>query len=456
MFHSFFPKPKQFFLSFACWALFCILLWYFAAQGMGRHLSIGPALGFGYPAQVINAEANPTTPGEATAGASGDASKPTADAEDAKSAADPALKAETERADSFWFYQYMAASYLIFIAFWWFYSPHPWSRWSVLGSALIIFVTWFQVQIDVLINEWFGSFYNIIQRALGTPNSVTTAEYYGQLLTFGKLALVAITVLVLTNFFTSHYVFRWRTAMNNYYTSLWHRVRHIEGASQRVQEDTMRFASIMEGLGGRLISSMMTLIAFLPILWGLSKHVTALPIIGAVPQSLVFVAIIWSIVGTSLLAVAGIRLPGLEFRNQRVEAAYRKELVLGEDNPGRAQPPTLSELFSNVRKNYFRLYLNYLYFNIVRYGYLQVGVLVPYIALGPTIVAAGFTLGVMQQTVRAFGTVENSFQFLVNSWTTIVELMSIYKRLAAFEATINDQPLPAIDREYIADQTGTA
>ena len=162
-----------------------------------------------------------------------------------------------------------------------------------------------------------------------------------------------------------------------------------------------------------------------------------------------FIAIIWSVFGTALLAAAGIRLPGLEFRNQRVEAAYRKELVYGEDEPTRAQPPTLDELFSNVRRNYFRLYLNYLYFNVVRYGYLQVGVLLPYIALGPTIIAAGFSLGVMQQIVRAFGRVENSFQYLVNSWTTIVELISIYKRLQAFEAAIDDLPLPKIDQEFM-------
>ena len=120
---------------------------------------------------------------------------------------------------------------------------------------------------------------------------------------------------------------------------------------------------------------------------------------------------------------------------------------MGEDREDRAEPPTLGELFANVRRNYFRLYLNYLYFNIVRYGYLQAGVMLPYIALGPTIIAAGFSLGVMQQIVRAFGRVENSFQFLVNSWTTIVELMSIYKRLAAFERAIAGDDLAAIEFE---------
>ena len=193
----------------------------------------------------------------------------------------------------------------------------------------------------------------------------------------------------------------------------------------------------------------MTLIAFLPILWGLSTYVKDLPIIGAIPQPLVVVAVLWSIFGTGLLAIAGIKLPGLQFRNQRVEAAYRKELVFGEDDADRAQPPTLAVLFQDVRRNYFRIYFNYLYFNVARYGYLQLSVLVPYVALGPTIVAAGFTLGIMQQIIRAFGQVESSFQYLVNSWSTIVELISIYKRLKAFEATLENEPLSEIEREVM-------
>ena len=108
-----------------------------------------------------------------------------------------------------------------------------------------------------------------------------------------------------------------------------------------------------------------------------------------------------------------------------------------------------TELFDNVRRNYFRLYFNYMYFNLVRIFYLQIGNLVPYIALGPTIIAGTITLGVMQQIIRAFSRVEGSFQYLISSWTTIVELMSIYKRLKAFEAAIDGRPLPDIDLEYM-------
>jgi peptide/bleomycin uptake transporter len=319
-----------------------------------------------------------------------------------------------------------------------FFLDGRWTVWAWIGGVIIIGVTWGKVQLDVMINEWFGTFYDIVQKALGEPGSIGLGEFYGELATFGWIAGIYIVVAVLIEFFTKHWIFRWRTAMNNYYMAHWEHLRHIEGAAQRVQEDTMRFARIMEGLGISFVRSMMTLFAFLPILWELSKQVTELPVIGHVDHALIYVAILFALSGTVLLAVVGIKLPGLEFNNQKVEAAYRKELVYGEDHDERADPPTVKDLFGNVRKNYFRLFFHYMYFDVAKWSYLQFGVLVPYIALAPSIVAGAFTLGVMQQIIRAFGRVESSFQYLVNSWTTIVELMSVYKRLRAFEAEIND------------------
>jgi len=417
MFSSFFPNPKLFFPATVLWTALSMALWYGFARDLGLWLSVGGLVGFPYP--PVNADG-------------------------------AAIAVETAR--NIWLYQYMIVAGAIFAGLIGWLLPHRWFRWSVGVSAVLIFFIWFQVQLDVMINNWFGTFYNMVQQALGKPGAVTEEQFFGQLATFAGIALVAITTAVLTAFVTSHYIFRWRTAMNDYYVANWHRLRHIEGASQRVQEDTQRFASTLESLGASLIDALMTLIAFLPILWVLSAHVKELPLIGEVPQALVFVAVIWAAIGTALLAIAGIRLPGLEFRNQRVEAAYRKELVLGEDNADRAQAPTLQELFRAVRANYFRLYLNFLYFNVVRYGYLQVGALVPYIALAPSIVAGGLTLGVMQQIIRAFGRVEGSFQYLVNSWTTIVSLISIYKRLRAFEALMRDEPLDVIEAEVTRRQ----
>ncbi len=422
MFHAFFPHPRLFFGSFVGWSLLCVVVWFMGGRDWGTVLSIGDWFGISYPAAL---------------------------AEDADKTAKAAFAAANKSAVNFWYYQYLIACFAVFTVFWMRLAPRRWRWWSVAGSSLIVFVTWFQVQIDVMINAWFGRFYNTIQKALAKPNSVETSEFNGHLWTFAIIAAVYIVVAVLNQFFSSHYAFRWRTAMNDYYMQRWNKLRHIEGASQRIQEDTQKFAKILESLGGRFLDSVMTLLAFLPILWGLSNQVKVIPLIGDVPQGLVFVAVIWALGGTVLLAGVGLKLPGLEFRNQRVEAAYRKELVLGEEHEDRARPPSIAELFSNVRTNYFRLFFHYMYFDVARYSYLQFSVIVPYLALAPTIVSGAITLGVMQQIVRAFGRVESSFQFLVHSWKTIVELISIYKRLAAFEATLQNKQLGEIEMETV-------
>jgi peptide/bleomycin uptake transporter len=423
LFSSFFPRPKLLFSLAILLIAVGTVFWFAGARDLGPSLSIGNLFGYAYPPL------------------------PPPDADNVQKAL---YAVAADAAGRIWLAQYMIMLGAIFCFLWARLFPHRWFWWSVVVSGIIVFLTWFQVQLDVMINNWFGTFYDLVQRALGTPGSIDAASFYGQLATFASIAFVYIAVAVLNRFIVSHYIFRWRTAMNDHYVSHWGRLRHIEGASQRVQEDTMRFATTMEQLGVSLIDALMTLAAFLPILWALSVHVKGLPIIGEVPQALVIVAVLWAAFGTTVLALAGIRLPGLEFRNQRFEAAYRKELVFGEDYAERAQPPTLAELFHTLRLNYFRLYLNYLYFNVFRYGYLQASVLVPYIALGPSIIAGGLTLGAMQQIVRAFGRVETSFQYLVNSWTTIVELISIYKRLRAFEATLHNEPLPEIEHEASA------
>lgn len=412
MFQSFFPRPKLFFWSALLWTAIVMALWYAGGAQLGSLLGLGDMPGT-ISATGISRFWSPSF---------------------------------------LWFYLYFILAVGIFTGFWQIFAPHPWSSWSILGSALIVFVTYFQVQISVAINDWYGRYFNLIQEALAKTRPVTAWEFYEELMVVAALAFVAVGVGALTRFFISHYVFRWRTAMNAYYMSNWGRIRFIEGSSQRVQDDTMRFSSTMETLGGNFIEAVMTLMAFLPILYRLSAHITEVPIIGEIPHSLVIIAIVWSIFGTGFLALVGIKLPGLQFRNQRVEAAYRKELVYGEDDPNRAQPPTVNELFSHVRHNYFRLYFHYVYFNVARIFYLQADRLLPYLIIIPAVVSAKITFGVMQQIFNAFSQVRDSFQYLVNSWGTIIEVLSIYKRLRGLDAAIRGEPLPEIDQRYLEGQ----
>lgn len=417
MFHTFFPQPtKIFFTSFLVWCAITMGLWYGVGLNMaGGIIGLPPQEGAGQLATVEFFYSN----------------------------------------DMIWFYLYYVVSVILFSLFWFKYSPHKWQYWSVMVSGFILFTTAFSVQTSVALNNWRRPFFDMIQDALtgDTKGTVTQAELYSGIADFMAIVFVFISILVVTRFIVSHYIFRWRTAMNDYYTLNWPNLRHIEGASQRVQEDTKDFARTVEALGVSAIDSVLTLIAFLPILYGLGQSVSELPIVGAIPMPLVTAAIFWSFFGTALLATVGIKLPGLYFNNQKVEAAFRKELVYGEDNKERAAPPTLKDLYAAVRRNYFRLYFHYMYFNVARYFYLQADNLFGIVLLLPTIAAGTITFGFFQQVLSAFGQVSSSFQYLVNAWTTIVELLSIHKRLKAFESQMLGEPLPEEDQQYLSENS---
>jgi len=397
MFKSFFPNPRLFFISVIVWLALNMLLWYTGGHGWGEYI--------GFPKGYADAEL-------------------------------PIGVSRFLSAAFIWFYAWFLVSTALFAGFWRFTSDNKWQAWSVWGSAFILFNIWFGVQVSVAINAWYGPFGDMIQKMLSDGGGNINDLYKGTL-TFLYIAMVAVTFAVVNAFFTSHYVFRWRTAMNEYYTENWEQLRHVEGASQRIQEDTMRFATIVEDLGVELIKSVMVLIAFLPLLFQISEKVPVLPVVGEIKHSLVWAAIVWAIVGTIILMFVGQKLPGLQFNNQKVEAAYRKELVYGEDHPNRADPLTLKELFSKVRVNYFRLYFHYAYFNLVAIWYKQLDVLYSLVVLFPAIASGKMTLGLINQISNIFDKVRESFQYLISSWKTIIELLSIYKRLKAFESILD-------------------
>jgi len=321
---------------------------------------------------------------------------------------------------------------------WNFFKQKKYALWAYLGSAVILSSLWITVKIDVMINEWFGEFYDMIQKALGTPNAVSMTEYIAGLVSFGKLAGMAIVLGLGTSFLVSHFLFRWRASMVEWYHSVYDQARTIEGASQRVQEDTIKFSRIVEGLGVSFIESIMVLVEFFPILVALS---IGIPIMwfGDWQYGLITGAIVWAVGGTILMIGLAwiLRLVGIEYDLQKKEAAYRKILVVAEDD-GTVRPKQLDELFEGVRAIHYKSYIQYLYFNIGRLAYLQTNVLVGYVFLAPAIVGGLMTLGVMQQILRAFGRVEGSMQYLFKSWPTIIELVSVYKRLREFEKSIKD------------------
>ena len=330
-----------------------------------------------------------------------------------------------------------------------FFLNKKWVLWSWGGLIVLISSLYFQVLMTVAINTWYGKFYDLLQKAADYVDKPQEGIglFFKQLVSvdyilegfngdpsFVVIAFPYIGLAIFTGWFSRIYGLRWREAITFSYIPRWQIVEYeIEGASQRIQEDCNRFARIVESLGLQAIRAVMTLIAFIPILWGLSDKVD-IPILRDIEGSLVWFSLIVSLGGILISWFVGIKLPGLEYKNQRVEAAFRKDLVLGEDDKvNYGQTETLLELFTGIRFNYHRLYLHYGYFDGWSTTYDQFMIIAPYLIMGPGLFTGIITLGVMVQVSNAFSRVHGGFSLFLHNWTRITELRSIWLRLHEFE-----------------------
>ncbi len=314
-----------------------------------------------------------------------------------------------------------------------FYKSKRWLVWAYGGALLLLISLFIQVQLTVAINSWYGGFYDILQKA----TEHTIGEFWNEIYKFTYLAMPYILIATVTGYFTRIYAFKWREAITLSYVSHWQNSPdNIEGSSQRMQEDIYRFARIVESLGLQAVKALMTLIAFIPILWAISSKVT-LPYFEDIDGSLVWVALLVSVGGLIISWFVGIKLPGLEYNNQKVEAAFRKELVFAEnDKINFGQTETIVDLFTGLKFNYNKLFLHYGYFDVWLNFYEQLMVVVPFLIIGPSLFSGVITLGVMMQVSNSFDKVRESLSVFTSNWTTVTELRSIYKRLKEFEVSI--------------------
>ena len=151
MFKSFFPKPGPFFLSAFIWALIAVIFW---QAGGGAWLT-------------------------RITGATGEV---------------PISAARFWSLSYLLFYAYYMVCVGLFALFWFMYSPHRWQYWSILGTSLIIFVTWFLVEVGVAVNAWYAPFYDLIQTALSSPHKVTINQFYHEVGIFLGIALIAVII----------------------------------------------------------------------------------------------------------------------------------------------------------------------------------------------------------------------------------------------------------------------
>ncbi|ENN9409193.1 putative transporter [Campylobacter jejuni] len=392
-----------------------------------------------------------------------------------------------------------------------FFKSKKWALWAYLGLFLLLFFLYIQTSLNVAINSWYSDFYNVLQkpkieildlnstqkietnfennatliqeanqraeqnfqkanfinkgalyyyqnlleyffnsRAMIEKPNYSASDFYALILVFLAIAIPYVLIATINIYFASVYAFKWREAMTFSYLKFWkNKDDNIEGSSQRIQEDTYNFSKIVESLGLSFIKALMTLVAFIPILWSLSDVVSKALFANLSENSsfyflknidglLVYIALLISLGGLVVSWFVGIKLPGLEYNNQKAEAAFRKELVYAEDNRKEyAKNETMIELFTGLKFNYKRLFLHYGYFNIWLILFEQMIVIVPFLIMAPGLFAGAIGLGIVMQINNAFEQVRSSFSIFITNWTTITQLRSIYKRLKEFEKNIS-------------------
>jgi peptide/bleomycin uptake transporter len=320
-----------------------------------------------------------------------------------------------------------------------FFWSRRWMPYAYGGAVLLIGCMYGQIYLAVTLNEWNKRFFDLFGNASGH----SIAEFYVGILEYLVISLLSILVGVAASGITRLYTFLWRKSLTFYDLPLWRKTDvQIEGASQRIQEDISRATKVIESMGWTVVSTLMTLVAFIPILWNLSRDVR-IPGLEDIQGSLVWVSFAASAAGFAISWIIGTKLPEIEYDGQKIEAIFRKVLVYGESPKIRIRDEfetALSKIFTKLFVNNNRAILHNSYFDVWKYLYMKAMYILPFLLMGPGVIYGVTTIGDLMQTVNAFEQVTSGLSVFIYNWPMVTELRSICRRLWEFEKTIIENP----------------
>jgi putative ATP-binding cassette transporter len=325
-------------------------------------------------------------------------------------------------------------------------------RWAGRGLlAAVIAIELAVVFLTVLFNRWNNVFYNALQER-------NQAVFTYQIGYFCVLASFWIGLKVYQLYLNQWLQIRWRRWMTDRYLGGWlHDANHYrmqllgdaaDNPDQRIAEDTQRFVEQTLQLGIGVLSAVVTLVSFVFILWGLSNQ-APLHLFGndiAIPGYLVWGALIYAVLGTTLTHLIGWPLVGLNFQQQRFEADFRFNLVRARENAEQiallhGEPVERTRLLSRfgfVVENWLAIMQRTKKLTAFTATYSQASVIFPYVLVAPAYFAEKVQLGGMMQTASAFSSVQESLSFFITSYRTLAEWQSVVARLSGFETSIEN------------------
>ena len=394
---------------------------------------------------------------------------------------------------------------------------------AYLGTVTILAVGLMLAILDAFVNSWYGAFYDLGGQAsalLIAANQSTAnrteiliardagmAHVTDLLVQFCIVVFPAQLLSPLMDFVMQHFSLTWRLCLMESYV---HRCEahdrgfELEGASQRIHEDTQRFSSSLQRGTTKLLTAFLKLIVFLPRLNQLSGQVPRPQwLLDLAPDALLtdswllYIAVGSATIGYSMALYVARHLVGLDVNNQRVEARLRKRLVIAEGDAERLGTPegdggahssshatkgdvpmTSSQmssvrgarvaagyaaLWDDLRENYSKLFINFLSFNVWVGVWMQVPFILPMFLGGTQLFSLEqpIQMGLLVQVSDAFQQTTAALSTGVDRWADVNEFRSVVRRLTEFEATLdgmNMQAASACLREHaeVVSSTGAA
>jgi len=321
-------------------------------------------------------------------------------------------------------------------------SPEKWRARALL--AVIVGLNLGHVYLLVLLNAWNNRFYNALQ-------NYDKSEFFSALNQFCVLATIAIVISVYEQYLQQMLEINWRRWMTEHYLQDWLsnkayfllELKNVtDNPDQRISEDLRLFVSLTLSLSLGLLKATVTLLSFVLILWRLSGSMVFFwmhsPI--SIPGYMVWVAIVYAIVGTWMTTQIGYPLVGLNFNQQRYEADFRFSLVrLRENSEGIAfyggegqEAGNFTLRFRRVFDNFYALMRRQKRLTWFTSGYGQIAIIFPFLVAAPRYFSYQIQLGGLIQTATAFGRVQDALSFFVDSYSSLAEWQAVVNRLNGF------------------------
>jgi putative ATP-binding cassette transporter len=345
-----------------------------------------------------------------------------------------------------------------------FFSEDRWAGRVLLGTVIAIELS--VVAINVMLNQWNNRFYNALQER-------NWDAFVYELGFFCVLAAIYIVLAVYQLYLNQWLQIRWRRWMTRYYLDHWlaganhYRMQLLGDAAdnpdQRIAEDINMFIDRTLAISVGLLSAIVTLVSFVVILWTLSAA-APLHLFGAsftIPGYLVWAALLYAAVGTTLTHLIGWPLVSLNFRQQRFEADFRFNLVRVRENSEQiallggetAERERLLDRFGYVVGNFLLIMQRTKKLTFLTAGYTQISIVFPFIVISPAYFAGAVQLGGLMQTASAFTSVQTALSFFVNAYRSLAEWRAVVARLDGFNIAAERARAAATAPQAIAVST---